>query len=108
MNNHSKENQPSAKLASPREKISGFEQKEQGRRPIEDELKEIADDLNLINNLNQAFNQGASLPELLDLLAHETKRLYESKGATIYVLSPDKKNLILYKHKTVFNGLKKL
>ncbi len=108
MNNRSKKNQPSTELASLREKVSEFQQNDKIGRSIQQELKEKADDLNLINNLNQAFNRGASLTELLDLLAHETKRLYGSKGATIYVLSPDKKNLILYKHKTVLDGLRKL
>jgi len=100
--------QPSVKLASLREQVSVLEQSEQHYRRIEKELKDKADDLNLINNLNQAFNRGDTLPELLDLLANETKRLYASKGATIYVLSADKQHLILFKHKTVLNGLKRI
>jgi PAS domain S-box-containing protein len=106
-------NQPSKKyssgtIATLREKVSQLERSEQQYRRLEKELQDKAADLNLINDLNQAFNRGDTLPELLDLLANETKRLYASKGATIYVVSPDKKHLILFKHKTVLNGLRKI
>lgn len=52
-------------------------------------------DLTLINSLNVALNRGDSLPKILDLLSKETRRAFACTGAAIYLLSEDKKYLIL-------------
>jgi PAS domain S-box-containing protein len=108
VSNRPAKQQPSVKLASLREKLTALEQSQQHYITIEKELKEKAADLNLINDLNHAFNRSAPLGELTDLLAQGTKQLYGCQGATAYILSPDEQSLILLKHKSVFNGLKKV
>jgi len=65
------------------------------RRQAEKELINRTHDLDLLNSLNIVSNRGESLEKIFSLLAKKTKRIFSSYGATVYLLSPDKKTLIL-------------
>jgi PAS domain S-box-containing protein len=88
-------------------KISLFDHPEYGRvgvsiiteitelRKAEEKIKQRNEDLGLINSLNEALNNGNSLIEILQLLVRETKRIFSGFGATVYLLSEDRKYLVL-------------
>ena len=65
------------------------------KSPDEDEIHYIYDDIQLIHKLNKAANRGNSLQEIIELLCSETKRIFSSSGATVYLLSNDKKSLLV-------------
>lgn len=50
-------------------------------------------DLELINSVNRAANSGASLSEVIDMLASGTKQLFACNGATVYLVSTDGNHL---------------
>jgi len=61
----------------------------------QDKTKEqLIEDLALINLLNETANRGGSLKEVIELLAKETRRMFSSFGATIYLLNADGKYLV--------------
>lgn len=60
-----------------------------------EEKEQKIDDLYLINSLNIAVNRGEELKKVLNILARETKKLFHCHGASVYILSHDKKYLIL-------------
>lgn len=62
-----------------------------------DHFEQRAEDLWLINKLNTVVNQGKQLRFILNILAKETKRIFNSHGISLYLLSPDKKKLILHR-----------
>ena len=51
--------------------------------------------LDMINALNRAANEGASLQEIIDLLCGQVKRVFGTEAATVYMLSNDKRSLVL-------------
>lgn len=59
------------------------------RRISERRIQQQADDLKLLNELNDAINRGADLKSILELLSDSTKRLFNSMGATTYLLTED-------------------
>jgi len=65
------------------------------RKRAEREIRQRTEDLTLINTLNEAVNRGESFEVVLDILAKETKRLFSCNGATVYLLSPDERYLIM-------------
>lgn len=65
------------------------------RKQAEEETRQKAEDLTLINALNNAVNQGNSVLEILQLLARETKRIFSCHGATAYLLSEDREYLVM-------------
>ena len=65
------------------------------RKRVEEETWQKTEDLVLINTLNNAVNRGDSLPEILQLLARETKRIFSCYGATVYLLSEDREHLVM-------------
>ncbi len=65
------------------------------RKKAEERLRQKTEDLNLINSVSSAVNRGDSLDEVLNLLSRETKRIFSSNGAALYLLSEDKKHLIM-------------
>ncbi|MFQ5578621.1 MAG: PAS domain S-box protein, partial [Anaerolineae bacterium] len=65
------------------------------RKQAEAEIQQRTEDLALINLLNLAVNRGDTLQEVLQLLSRETKRIFSSRGAVVYLLSEDKKQLVL-------------
>lgn len=81
------------------------------RKRSEEALRRQAEDLALINDLNNAANQGASLDDIATLLAERTKEIFSGFGAGIYLLTRDKKNLELLNvvlPKPVINTLERI
>jgi PAS domain S-box-containing protein len=64
------------------------------QKMIEERSRQETEDIELINSLNNAVNQGNSLLEIFRLLEDETRRIFSSNGATVYLLSTDKKELV--------------
>lgn len=83
-----------------------------GRKKAEEKIRQNTEDLMLINDLNNAINQGKSLIEILDILAEQTSRTFGSIGAGFYLLSDDQQYLVLQKslviEKNIQNIEKKL
>jgi PAS domain S-box-containing protein len=65
------------------------------RKRINELLLQKTEDLILVNSLNTAVNRGDSLPEIFRLLVDETSQLFSCNGTTIYLLSEDKKFLLM-------------
>ena len=65
------------------------------RKQAEEETRQKTEDLALINALNDSVNRGDNLPEIIQLLARETKRIFSCHGATAYLLSEDREYLIM-------------
>ncbi|NOZ45331.1 MAG: response regulator [Chlorobi bacterium] len=61
----------------------------------EKELQLKTKELTLINALNFAANNGKTLPEIALLFKQKLKKLFSYEDATIYLLSEDKKSLII-------------
>jgi hypothetical protein len=55
----------------------------------------ITEQLELINSINNYANHGASLKEIIKKITEKTSELFSSNGASIYLLSEDKKFLNL-------------
>jgi PAS domain S-box-containing protein len=64
------------------------------RRISEKRIKQQAEDLKLLNELNDAMNRGASLHDILDILSESSKELFDSFGTTTYLLGDDGQHLI--------------
>ena len=82
-------------LVELRQRITELERLETERKRAEKEIQQRTGDLTLINSLNTAINRGDSLQEIINLLAKETKRIFSSGGVTAYLLSEDKKYLVV-------------
>jgi PAS domain S-box-containing protein len=65
------------------------------RAQAEREIRQRTEDLALINALNEASNRGDSLQEIIGLLAQEVKKIFSGNGATVSLLSEDKKHLVM-------------
>ncbi|MBF8296595.1 MAG: sensor protein, partial [Bacteroidetes bacterium] len=65
------------------------------RRQAEGEIKRKTEDLFLLDSLNAAANRGDSIQSIIQLLVKESKSIFSCQGATIYLLSEDKKYLIM-------------
>ncbi|MEN8172343.1 MAG: PAS domain S-box protein [Chloroflexota bacterium] len=61
----------------------------------EDEIRQKAEDLTLINSLNTAANQSSSLKEVTHLLLQGFKKAFSGMGVTLFLVSEDKKHLVL-------------
>lgn len=59
------------------------------RKQIEIKNRQHTENIELINNLNTAANLGKDLKELLRLFVDGTNQIYNSNGATVYLLSED-------------------
>lgn len=68
------------------------------RRRAEAELHHKNEDLRLLNAINSAVVRGQDLDSVIDLLAHELKRIFSAVGSTIYMLSPDKRYLTMQQY----------
>lgn len=64
------------------------------RRSNEEKIRNQAEDLALINKLNNALNSGFSDQRIMGILARETQQMFHGFGAVIYLLSEDEKNLL--------------
>jgi len=81
------------------------------RVEAEQRIREQVDDLALVNALNDAANRGETMQAIVEILDEETRRIFQSKSAGIYLLSPDGQNLVLQHNtlpKTLKNGIEKI
>lgn len=64
------------------------------RISIEERNKQHAEDQKLLNEINQAANEGKNLDHILTILSESTRRMFSGYGASIYLVSEDQKYLI--------------
>ena len=62
------------------------------RKKNEQENIQKAEDLSLLNKLNEAVNRGDTLSDIIRIIGKETRRIFSSNGVTTYLLDEDKKN----------------
>jgi len=67
------------------------------RKHSENEIKHKTKDLNLINSLNNAVNQGKSLQEIIQLLSRQIEKTFMCNGAMLMLISEDGEHLVLQK-----------
>ena len=60
-----------------------------------DKIQQKLEDLQLINYINFAINRGDNLSKIIEIVSTKTKKLFSSFGATVYLLSEDKKYLVM-------------
>ena len=72
----------------------------------EKKIKQQMDDLALLNTLNIAANQGQDLRSIFKLLARETKRIFQAKDTTVYLLNQTGDHLMI-DTKLLDKGLRK-
>lgn len=65
------------------------------KRNVEAKTRQRARDMALLNMLYSEINTGASLEMVLQILAEETKKIFDTVGATIYLLNEDGKSLVM-------------
>jgi len=65
------------------------------RKQAEIEIKERTEELELINALNEAVNRGDSLDKTMEVFAKELRQISICKYSTIYLISPDGKNIVM-------------
>jgi PAS domain S-box-containing protein len=73
--------------------------------------REQENDLSLLKTLNESANRGDTFQDIFDLLERETKKIFESKGVTVYLLNEDKNCLELQNYvipKKVSESIEKL
>ena len=75
--------------------IQGIARDITDRKISEIRNRKRTEDLELINLVNKAINSNQSLGQINELISKEAGKLFGSYGATIYLLSDDKKYLIL-------------
>ena len=91
-----------------------FDLKEKTRNNLPESVKSkenknnIIEDLKVISCINHAVNTGRSLKEIIKLFSDQTKKLFSSSGATVYLLSKDKKFLVMQNYTTPQNILRKI
>lgn len=64
------------------------------RRRAEEQIRQQAEDIRLINNLNTLINQGRELGEVVEFLSEEMKRTFDSLGTTMYLYNERKDRLL--------------
>lgn len=87
---------------------SGIARDITARKENERKVLQHADDLALINLLNEGANQGHGLSYLINLLSTELKRMFSCHASIVYLPSPDKRFLTLHKSSTSSNGASKV
>ena len=81
------------------------------RKKSEQENIQKAEDLSLLNTLNEAVNRGDTLSDIIRIIGRETRRIFSSNGVTVYLLDEDKKKLILQNityHKQIVKNIEKI
>ena len=63
------------------------------RKRADEEILQKSSDINLINIINEAANQGKAFEEILHLVSRETQKLFGGNVQIVYLLSKDKKYL---------------
>lgn len=87
-------------------KLTQIEKPEKLNQKNIGELLKKLEDLNIVSSLNNAINEGKSLKEIILLFSKETKKLFSSLGATVYLLSKDSKYLLM-QNSTLPPGIEK-
>jgi len=64
------------------------------RKSNEEKIKHQAQDLTIINKMNAAVNQGWSSRKIMGLFSRETAKVFQSMGASVYLLSEDQNYLV--------------
>lgn len=70
--------------------VTREKQLEEQQKRTEEEIKRRTADMSLLNALNAAANRGEGLQKIISLLSEQTKRIFSSTGATVYLSSEDK------------------
>jgi PAS domain S-box-containing protein len=65
------------------------------RKRAEEEIRQHNEELLLLNAINQAVNRGEGLETIIRLIAKGTGSLFNSFGATLHLLSPDRQRLVM-------------
>lgn len=65
------------------------------KRSAEAKTRQRARDMALLNLLNSEVNTGASLEMIIQILAEETEKIFDTVGATMYLLSDDGQDLVM-------------
>jgi len=78
------------------------------RKKTEEQIRHHSEDLTLINDLNNAVNQGRNLTEILDILAEQAINIFGSYGAGVYLLSDDQQHLVLQKSKHITDNIQNI
>ncbi len=64
------------------------------RKKTEERNRQHTEDITLLNELNNAVNEGKSLSQLMDILSNHTRKMFEGYGGQVYLLSEDKQYLV--------------
>ena len=75
--------------------IQGIARDITDRKIAEIKIKNRTEDLELLNLVNRSINSNKSLEEIFSLISKETGKIFKSFNASIYLLSNDKKYLIM-------------
>jgi PAS domain-containing protein len=67
------------------------------RERVRKEIQQRAEDLALINRLNDAIRK-RNFPEAISIFSQESKRIFRCHGATVYLVSDDGNYLVMQKH----------
>jgi len=67
------------------------------RKIAEFKIKNRSEDLELINQVNNAINTNQSLDEIFTIISNESGKIFKSYNATIHLISEDKKFLFMKK-----------
>ena len=78
------------------------------RKKSEETIKQHSLDLSMINDLNSAGNQGENLDSILSHLWNRFELAFNSIGAGIYLLSDDKKQLILQRNQKINTAIERI
>ena len=88
----------SKEVTNLRRKIAELKQETTSLEILSQQLKNKSEDYALVSLINDAVNSGTNLTDIFNLVTKETKKLFFSDGATIYLLSKDKHHLVLQKN----------
>jgi PAS domain S-box-containing protein len=65
------------------------------RKRAENEIRQRSSDINLINIINEAANQGKAFEQVLQLVSRGTQKLFGGNVQIVYLLSQDKRHLVM-------------
>ncbi len=78
------------------------------RNVTEEEIRQHASDLALINDLNEAVNRGETQESILNILWNRTEQMFDSIGAGIYLLSEDQNELVLQINRNAKKSIRRI
>ena len=65
------------------------------RKQTLEKLRQRTEDMSVVHAINATANRGEELQEILDVFSEKTKGIFSGFGATVYLLSKDKKKLVM-------------